>query len=224
MKKLIALSGLLASQFFFAQEVTKDLSAFTEVKIYDKISAELIQSDHNKIEIYGSRSNEVEILQKNDELKVRMPLTQSLKGDAIKVKIYYKGILEDIEAFEGSFITSSKAIQSSNLEITAKEGAEIRLEIDVEDVEVKITLGADIRLSGTVSGTMDVDIKTGGTLEAKDLNTKKTKVSVSAGGNADVRASDYVKAQTRAGGTINIYGKPAKIDQRTVAGGSINQR
>lgn len=224
MKKLIILSGLLFSQFFFAQDVTKDLTSFTEVKIYDKISAELIKSNKDKIEIFGSRSNDVEVLQKNDELKVRMPLTKLLKGEEIKVKIYYKGTLEDIEAFEGSFITSSKPIKSSDLEITAKEGAEIRLEIETEDLEVKAVSGANITLNGTVSGTMEVNIKAGGTLQAQNLKTKKAKVSVSAGGTAEIFATDFVKAETKAGGTINIYGKPAKIEQKTIAGGSINQK
>jgi len=224
MKKLIALSGLFISQFFFAQDVTKDLSRFTEVKIYDKISAELIRSDQNKIEIYGSRSSEVEVLQKNDELKVRMPLTQTLKGDGIKVKIYYKGILEDIEAFEGSFITSTQPLTSSDLEITAKEGAEIRFEIQAEDVEISASTGAAIYLTGTVTGTLEVDIKAGGILEAQKLQARKAKVSINAGGSADIYATDFVKAQTRAGGTINIYGKPSKIDQKTFAGGSINQK
>ncbi len=224
MKKLIVLSGLFISQFFFAQDLTKELSAFTEVKIYDKISAELIRSEHNKIEIYGSKSSEVEILQKNDELKVRMPLTQSLKGEGIKVKIYYKGVLEDIEAFEGSFITSLNTIESSDIEITAKEGAEIKVEIQGEDVEVNASTGAAIYLTGTISGTLEVDIKAGGILEAQKLKAKKAKVSVSAGGSADIYATDFVKAQTRAGGTINIHGKPVKIDQKTFAGGSINQK
>ncbi len=223
MKKLIVLSGLLFSQFFFAQDVTKDLSSFTEVKIYDKISAELIPSNENKIEIFGLKSNDVEVLQKNDELKIRMPLTKSLKGEDVKVKIYYK-TLEEIEAFEGSFITSSKPIKSSDLEITAKEGAEIRLEIEAEDLEVKVVSGADITLNGTVSGTMEVNIKAGGTLQAQNLKTKKAKVSVSAGGTAEIFATDFVKAETKAGGTINIHGKPAKIEQKTIVGGSINQK
>ena len=223
MKKLIVLSGLLVSQFFYAQDVTKDLSSFTEVKIYDKISAELIPSNENKIEIFGLKSNDVEVLQKNDELKVRMPLTKSLKGEDVKIKIYYK-TLEEIEAFEGSFITSSKPIKSSDLEITAKEGAEIRLEIEAEDLEVKVVSGADITLNGTVSGTMEVNIKAGGTLQAQNLKTKKAKVSVSAGGTAEIFATDFVKAETKAGGTINIHGKPAKIEQKTIVGGSINQK
>lgn len=224
MKKLFLLSGLLVSQFFFAQDVTKELTRFTEIKVYDRISAELIPSKENKIEITGSRSSEVEVLQKNDEVKIRMPLTKLLKGESISVKIYYSGILDEIEAFEGSFINSTALIKAQDLEITAKEGSEIRLEVDVEELDVKAVTGATVTLTGNVSGEMEADLKTGGILRAKDLKTKRTEVSISAGGEADVNATDFVKARTKAGGTINIYGKPAKIDQQTFAGGKINQK
>lgn len=224
MKKLIALSGLLVSQFFFAQDVTKELSRFTEVKIYDRISAELIPSKENKIEITGSRSNEVEVLQRNDELKVRMPLTKLLKGENIIVKIYYSETLDEIEAFEGSDITSLQPVRTNDLEVTAKEGSEIRLEIEADELDVKVVTGATVSLTGTVSGEMEADLKAGGVLNAKNLKTKRTEVSISAGGEANVNATDFVKARTKAGGTINIYGKPAKIDQQTFAGGTISQK
>ena len=36
-------------------------------------------------------------------------------------------------------------------------------------------------------------------------------------------ASDLVDAKVRAGGTILIHGKPKQINQKTIAGGSIEQ-
>lgn len=224
MKNLILTLSIIASNLFFAQDRTQKLTPFNEISIYDKISAELIPSNENKIEIFGTRSKDVEIIQKNDELKVRMPLTKLLKGEDIKVKIYYTGMLEEVQAFEGSFVTSSKTIKADDLELTAKEGSEIKLEIDVVELDVKSVTGAIITLSGTVAGEMEAEIRTGGILNAKNLNTRRTEVSISAGGEADVRATDFVKARTKAGGTINIYGKPAKIDQQTFAGGSINEK
>ena len=224
MKKLFILSALLISQLFFAQDVTKELTRFTEVKIYDRISAELVPSNENKIEITGSRSNEVEVLQKNDELKVRMPLTKLLKGENIIAKIYYAAILDEIEVFEGSDITSLQPVRAKDLEITAKEGSEIRLEIEADELDVNIATGAMVTLTGNVSGEMEAELKTGGVLNAKGLKTRRTEVSISAGGEADVNATDFVKARTRAGGTISIYGKPAKIDQQTFAGGTIKQK
>ncbi len=224
MKKVFILFSLIVTSTFNAQEVTKDLTRFNEVKVYDRISAELVPSDKNYIEISGKRSAEVEVIQKNDELKVRMPLTKLLKGEEISVRIYFTQPLEEIEAFEGSLITSEKLIKADDLEITAKEGSQINLEIQVEELDVKVVTGAEIMLRGTVAGEMEAEISTGGVLDAKNLKTKRTEVSINAGGEAEVNATDFVKARTKAGGTIHIYGKPAKIDQQTFAGGTITEK
>src|SRR5690606_31760827 len=224
MKKILTTLFLIYFGSIFSQEVTKDLTRFNDVKIYDRISAELIPSDRNYIEISGKRSSEVEVIQKNDELKVRMPLTKLLKGEEISVRIYFTQPLEEIEAFEGSFITSEKLIKADDLEIIAKEGSQINLEIQVEELDVKAVTGAEIMLKGTVAGEMEAEISTGGVLDAKKLKTKRTEVSINAGGEAEVFATDFVKARTKAGGTIHIYGKPAKIDQQTFAGGTITEK
>ena len=224
MKKVFILFSLIVTSTFNAQEVSKDLTRFNEVKVYDRISAELVPSDRNYIEISGKRSAEVEVIQKNDELKVRMPLTKLLKGEEISVRIYFTQPLEEIEAFEGSLITSEKLIKADDLEITAKEGSQINLEIQVEELDVKVVTGAEIMLRGTVAGEMEAEISTGGVLDAKNLKTKRTEVSINAGGEAEVNATDFVKARTKAGGTIHIYGKPAKIDQQTFAGGTIVEK
>ncbi|MFA7444812.1 MAG: head GIN domain-containing protein [Flavobacteriaceae bacterium] len=224
MKKVFILLSLSVTSVFFAQEITKDLGRFNEVKIYDRISAELIPAERNYIEISGKRSSEVEVIQKNEELKVRMPITKLLKGEDISVKIYFTQVLEEIEAFEGSLVTSDHVIKANDLEITAKEGSQINLEIQAEELDVKVVTGAEIMLRGSVAGEMEAEIATGGVLDAKKLKTRRTEVSVSAGGEAEVFATDFVKARTKAGGTIHIYGKPAKIDQQTFAGGTITEK
>lgn len=221
MKKFFSLITLLALQFVFAQEVTKRLAPFTDIKVYDRISAELIQSDQNKVEITGARSQEVEVIQKKDEVKIKMPFSKLLKGDDISVKIYYSGKLNEISAYEGSFITSLDVITVFDLELEAKEGAEIRLELSVNELDLKVVTGGFMHLKGEVKGEMEAEIKTGGELKAEKLLAKRADVSISAGGEAEISAVDYVKARVKAGGDIYIYGKPAYVDQKTFAGGSI---
>src|SRR5690606_26481505 len=116
----------------------------------------------------------------------------------ISVKIYYSGTLDEIEAFEGSDISSLHHVRVNDLEITAKEGSEIRLEIEAEELDVKVVTGAVVTLSGNVSGEMEAELKTGGVLNAKGLKTRRTEVSISAGGEANVTATDFVKARTKA--------------------------
>ena len=213
---------LLLSQMCFSQETTtKKLGDFDAVKVFDKISLQLIPSEESKIELSGKNSSEVEIVNDNGELKVRMPIGKFLSGEDVTVLLYYKNI-QSLDACEGSYVSSEKAIKQISFSLNAKEGAEIKLKLDVQKLSIRATSGGIINLEG-MAKNQDIIISSGGVLNAKDFQTEQTNVSISAGGTADVRASELVDAKVRAGGTITIFGKPKQINQKTVLGGSINQ-
>jgi hypothetical protein len=213
---------LLLSQIGFSQEnTTKNLGDFDAVKVFDKISLQLIPSEENKIELSGKNSSEVEIVNNNGELKVRMPIGKFLSGEDVTALFFYKNI-QSLDASEGSYISSEKAIKQISFSLNAKEGAEIKLKLDVQKLSIRATSGGIINLEGTAKN-QDIVISSGGVLNAKDLQTEQTNVAISAGGTADIRASELVDAKVRAGGTITIFGKPKQINQKTVLGGSINK-
>ena len=213
---------LLIAQMGFSQETTtKNLGDFDAVKVFDKISVQLIPSEESKIELSGKNSSEVEIVNNNGELKVRMPIGKFLSGEDVTALLYYKNI-QSLDACEGSYISSEKAIKQISFSLNAKEGAEIKLKLDVQKLSIRATSGGIINLEGTAKN-QDIIISSGGVLNAKDFQTEQTNVAISAGGTADVRASELVDAKVRAGGTITIFGKPKQINQKTVLGGSINQ-
>ena len=213
---------LLIAQMVFSQETaTKNLGDFDAVKVFDKISVQLIQSEENKIELSGKNSSEVEIVNNNGELKVRMPIGKFLSGEDVTALLYFKNI-QSLDACEGSYVSSEKIIKQLSFSINSKEGAEVKLKIEVQKLTVRATSGAKINIKGTAKN-QDIIITSGAVLNAKDLQTEQTNVAISAGGTADVRASELVDAKVRAGGTITIFGNPKQINQKTVLGGSINQ-
>ncbi|NMH28408.1 head GIN domain-containing protein [Flavobacterium silvaticum] len=219
MKKIILFFSVLAAITSSAQ-VTKDPGDFTKVKIYDRISAELIPSSSNKVEITGSRAKDVIVANQNGELKLALPPQKLMQGEEIQAKIYYKS-LSSIDGSEGTYISSQATIESAKLEVVAKEGAEIKLMLDVELLKVKSVTGGTIRLSGKAD-EQEISIGTGGMVYAKELQTQNTDVSINAGGEAEVNASKLAKARTKAGGNITIYGKPQTVDQKSILGGSID--
>ncbi len=85
MKKLIAVAILFIVYNSNAQ-VTKNLGDFDTVKVFDQLNVKLISSSENKIVITGNRENEVEVLNKNGELKLRMPFPKLLSGNDITIK------------------------------------------------------------------------------------------------------------------------------------------
>lgn len=218
--KLVVL--LLIAQLGFSQEkITKNVGDFTTVKVFDKISVQLVQATETRIELSGARSSEVELINKNGELKIRMPLKKLLKGEEITAIVYYKKI-DAVEANEGSYLSGETAFGGIDFNINAKEGAEIKLALDVKRVSVKCSSGAMVRLTGRAEN-QNIIVSSGGVVKASALQGEQTTVVVNAGGEADVTAKDLVDAKTRAGGTITIYGNPRLINQKTVAGGTIRQ-
>ncbi|GGD22469.1 head GIN domain-containing protein [Flavobacterium orientale] len=220
MKKAIILF-LLATSPLFAQTETKNPGDFTTVKIFDRISAQLIPSTENKVEIKGNRASEVEVVNSNGDLKIRMPFPKLLKGEEIEVTVYYKK-LEGVEASEGSYVNSEKPIKAINFNLNAKEGAEIRIALDVKKATVRVTSGGKIRISGTTVN-QEVVMSSGAELQAKNFESEQTTISLNAGGSADIFATEFVDAKVRAGGDIYIYGSPKQINQKTVLGGSIKE-
>ncbi len=220
MRKLIIGVAILFVQMSFGQ-VTKELGDFDTVKVFDKLSVKLIQGSENKIVIKGARETEVEAVNKNGILKLRMPFPKLLSGNDLDITLYYKHI-ELIDVNEGATVTSNEAIKATSFKVSAQEGGIINVDLNVDKLKVSSVSGGSITLTGKAENQV-ASLGAGGYLLASKLNTSQTTVSVSAGGKADVNASTLVDAKVSAGGSIYIYGKPKQINQKTVFGGKIEE-
>lgn len=216
--KNIALLLLLTAGMASGQ-TTKNLGDFDQLKVFDQIQVTLVQSDENKIELSGANSSEVEFVTKNNQLKIRLPFTRTLDGEKIKATLYFKS-LNDIDGSEGASISGADVIKTANMTVTAKEGAQIDLNLEVGNLSIKSVTGGDIGLAGTADN-MEASLGTGGILDARALVTRRTEIKINAGGEADVNATESVDASVKAGGNIRIYGNPKSVDQKTALGGSI---
>lgn len=219
MKKLVY-SLLFISSLAFAQK-EKEVGDFNKVTSFDKIDVTLISSNENKVVVTGNGSDDVEIVNKNGELKIRMRLTKLLSGDNVSATVYFKNI-DAVEANEGSRIACESTLDSTTFDIIAKEGSEVKVNIIVSRLTARVANGATISIFGSAKN-QDVLVNSGGKYEAEELVTNQTVITSNAGGNADVYATELVEAKVRAGGNITIYGKPKQINQKVIAGGSIEE-
>ncbi len=219
MKKIV-FSLLFISTLGFAQ-TEKSVGDFNKVTTFDQIDVILIPGKENKVVLVGKNSEQVELVNKKGELKLRLPLTQLLKGDDISATVYYKAI-DAVEANEGSSIASEAVFKSTMFDIIAKEGSQVKLKLDVSKLTARVANGSTITLEGTATN-QDVLVNSGGLYQAKKLVTNQSVITVNAGGESDVNAKELVDAKVRAGGDITIYGKPKQINQKVIAGGSIQE-
>ncbi len=219
MKKIIFIIVTGLVQFIQAQNI-QELGSFDKIRTFDKLQVELIKSNENKIVIEGLNEDKVVVLVKNQELKIRMPLTKMLSGRASTfIKVYYKK-LNMIDASEGSIITSKDSISQKSIDLNAREGANITLDLKVDNLTARAVSGAVLTLSGVAKSNI-ATAKAGGSIEAENLKTEETTVSVTAGGTVSVFATKFIDAKTNAGGTILVYGNPTDIKKETTLGGTI---
>jgi len=218
--KKVFFSLLLFSSMSFGQ-VEKNVGDFTKITAFDRMDVVLMVSNENKVIVNGKEANEVELVNKNGELKIRMPLFKMLDGDDISITVYYKNITA-VEANEGSRIVCTDKIKAIAFDIIAKEGAEVKLNLEVSKLNARVANGSKITLQGTAEN-QEVLVNSGGIYEGATFKTIQTTITGNAGGEADVYATDLVEAKLRAGGDIVIYGKPKQINQKVIAGGSIRE-
>ena len=218
MKKIIFSLFIVLFQIAYSQKA-RNVGDFTSVKAYDRINVELVKSDQNKVEINGNNSD-VELVNKNGELKIRMIPTKLMQGQNISVTVFYEN-LNEIQASQGAIISSKEPIESENLNITSNEGSNIKLEINTETLNVKANSGGILTISGTAEN-QDIVVNSGANFDGKEITSKSATVTTNAGGIAEVFASESINATTRAGGIIDVYGSPEERNTQNVIGGKIN--
>ncbi len=220
MKKLVILAVIIATSLVQGQEViTKKLEHFNELKVFDKVEVKLMKGDENKVEISGINRKEVDVVLKENVLKIKMSLSNTWDNNNTLVTVYYTA-LSKIDVNEGAKVKLKGILTAEELDLRAQEGGGIYAEIETDKLLARAITGGGLHIEGSAK-EQEVTVKAGGQYISEELKTKNTVVKISAGGRANVYASDYVKANTAAGGTIRIYGNPKEVDGKKVFGGKI---
>lgn len=222
MKNILILLVIAASFNINAQQtIEKSIGEFKTVKVYDLINLKMKKSDENKVTISGKNRKDVQVINKNGKLKIRMKLEESYDGNDTVVILHYTSV-EVIDANEGANVTVEDPIEQFEIDLKTQEGGEITAELKTNYANIRAVTGGIINVIGT-SKNQDISIYTGGIFNGEDLVTEDTEVSINAGGEAYVNATEYVDVRIKAGGDVFIYGKPKMVDESRVLGGRIKR-
>ncbi len=197
----------------------KKVGEFNEIKVFDLIEVNMIQSDENKIVIKGRNTEDITWTNKEGVLKLRMQLDKKFTGEDTYIEVYYTNI-DVIDANEGAQISCNEMLSKSKIELRAQEGARITIGMDVAVAEIRAVTGGIIEASG-LAENQSIVLNTGGIFEGKNLRTAVSDVKISAGGEAEVFASDRVDVNVKAGGDVTVYGKPKQVNKKTFVGGRV---
>lgn len=222
MKYFILLITFCLGTTLNAQDsIEKTISEFSTVKVYDLIQLKMKRSDENKIVISGKNKRDVEVINKNGVLKIRMNIEESYDGQDTEVMLYFTAV-DVIDANEGAFVMVNETLEQNEIDLRVQEGASIKVRLKTTYANFRAVTGGEIIVSGT-SKNQDITIYTGGTFNGEHLKTEISNVSINAAGEAHVNASLEANVKIKAGGNVYIYGNPKEVNESTLLGGSIKR-
>lgn len=219
--KLINTFFLLLITFsVFAQStIDKEVGDFNKIKVFDLIEVNMIQSDANRILIKGRNTEDIKWINKDGVLKLRMQLDKKFTGEDTFIEVYYTNV-DIIDANEGAQITCNEMLKKNKIELRAQEGGKIHVGMDVAYADFRAVTGGIIEAFG-LAENQSIVLNTGGIFDGRNLKTQTSNVKISAGGEAEVFASEQIDINVKAGGDVTVYGQPKKVNKKTFVGGRV---
>lgn len=196
-------------------------SAFNTIRASRDVRVHLKKGEKNAVTIEqlgDIKRKNLRIQVKNGVLHIKTDLGLGNKEKA-KVNIIYQQI-NAIEAVAGAEILSTDTIAQPLLDCTSNSGSVITIDVNSDSVFAKVSSGGLINMGGKTKN-LRVVTNAGSTFNGFDLKSQKVDVKASTGSKAKVYALQSVEAEAKAGGFINIQGKPEEEHIQSKFGGEI---
>ena len=202
------------------QRRTLTTSPFLGIKVYSGLEVNLIASEVNKAVVYGPQSDDVILGIKNGVLQVKISLGSFSDSLPTRVDLYHSKLLNEITATQQAKITSQGPLVQTSLSLKSNSAAVLDFEIYADRLDALATNGGRIELEGTVS-SFNLNVNTGGSCEAEQLQTSQVQTKLIGGGYAYVTVSDLINAEVMAGSVLRVYGDPVKKVYQKKLGGKL---
>lgn len=180
---------------------TRDVKPFTKVELKGSADIVLEAGKKQSFTISGSEKklSRVETVVEGDTLIISQK-GRNWSGTAIDITIHVKALNSLV--VEGAADATLKNINSENFELM-------------------IAGAGDVDISGTC-GSAEMDIAGAGDINARKFECKSVDININGAGDADVYASENVKAMINGVGDVTVYGNPKTVRPRINGFGSID--
>ncbi|MBZ9630131.1 DUF2807 domain-containing protein [Salegentibacter sp. LM13S] len=242
MKKLILILAVLfiasspvQAQWWGSNETVKGNGEMTSEKRntgdYDKISlvgsmdVELVSGSEGNLTIEAESNLQEYITTEvnGGTLKISIEKGYNLRpsrNKGIKVTVPFKD-LDAVEVTGSGDLWNSTTITARNFSTKLTGSGDIKLDLEVENLEGAVTGSGDIQLRGKARD-FDCKVTGSGDFKAYDLRAENVEATVMGSGDIQILANKKLKAKVMGSGDIKYKGNPENQDFKTSGSGSIS--
>ena len=237
MKTLIKLSTiallLVTTTSCFMDGLKGDRNVVTQRR---DISSDFEAIDANQgIEVHLTMGDDVSLTLEADENLHDIIITEVKDGtlhiytkkniwSAKSRKVYITALsINEISTSSGAEVISENTITSEDLKIRATSGSNVRLQLNVDNLNCSTTSGAGARLRGETS-SFTTKSTSGSYIKAQELEAETCSAKVTSGANVYVNVIHTLHAHATSGGNIKYIGNPKNVQKDVSSSGSIRNK
>lgn len=193
---------------------------FSTIKVSQGLDLYITQSTDVTLNVEADENLQDLIMTEVENNVLRIYTTENIRRSTSK-KIHLSITdISAIKATSGSDVYSTNTIDVDELELNTTSGAEIKLSVKTQSLDCRSTSGSEINLSGTTE-MLIAAATSGSDINALELKAKNSNVKATSGADISVNTSNELIARATSGGDIKYFGNPEKIDKSDSSAGSV---
>jgi len=224
-KQLTLLFLLVACSFSFsADREVRSIEPFNSVHVGGGIDVYIHTDDDFRVEIESEDSEDIITEVDGDILNVRYKNGWSFfKWDRHDNVHVYLPDLEEVVSSGGADVYGTNKIKGDFLELRSSGGSDIKMEIDMKDVNVVSSGGSDVILSGTAR-FFKAESSGGSDVKGYELIAGEADLHSSGGSDIQITVEKRLKAKASGGSDIYYQGNPEYVNIDSGSGGDVHHR
>jgi hypothetical protein len=115
--------------------------------------------------------------------------------------------VKSVEASGAAEVKGRSTVRADELDLSASGASELSMEIQVTQLKTNTSGAAEMKLAGTAENHSG-DVSGAGSLNARELNTEKSYLTVSGAASAYVHASEEIAGDVSGAGELKYSGNP----------------
>lgn len=198
---------------------------YDEISLVGSMDVELVTGTEGNLTIEAESNLQEYITTEvnGNTLKISVEKGYNLKpsrNNGIKVTVPFKDI-SSVEVTGSGDLWNTSKITSKKFSTKVTGSGDVKLELDVENLEGAVTGSGDIHLTGKARD-FNCKVTGSGDFKAYDLKAENVEATVMGSGDIQLTANSNLKAKVMGSGDIKYKGNPGKQDFKTSGSGSVS--
>jgi hypothetical protein len=201
----------------------KPQAHFSEIKVSNGIDLFIRQGTANAITIEADKNLHAIIITEVNAGVLKIYTEKNIwKAKSKKVYVTIENITL-LKATSGSDVYSENLIKTKELSVISSSGANVNIEVSVQNLITKASSGSDLRIYGS-SIQHASNASSGSSINASNLKSENVTAKATSGADINIYASLKIEAKATSGASIDFKGSPNSIQKTTNSGGNISKK